>query len=135
VSFTIGTVECRCTNVMGMPTDSGKCTKCEESKTFFGEKSLTRLQIWAEAHSTIHQQRFLLDGKPPKRIVVREVTPEGHATRIFAVVADHGWAERILASDCYQRDANDLAWAIGNVLDISIEEANEGNNDQLRFAS
>jgi hypothetical protein len=67
--------------------------------------------------------RFLLDGGLPERIVVRDVTPEGHATPLFAVVADHGWAERILAGDCYLKDANDLAYAIGELLDISIEEA------------
>lgn len=69
--------------------------------------------------------RFLLDGGIPERIIVREVTPEGHATRLFAVVADHGWAERIVAGDCYLRDANDLAFAIGELLDIPIEEASE----------
>lgn len=65
--------------------------------------------------------RFLLDGGLPERMVVREVTPEGHATRLFAVVADHGWAERILAGDCYRRDANDVAVAIGEYLDIPVE--------------
>ena len=66
--------------------------------------------------------RFLLDGGLPEKIVVREVTPDEHATRIFVVVADHGWAERILASGCYQRDANDLAYAVGELLDVPIEE-------------
>ncbi len=69
--------------------------------------------------------RFLLDGGLPDRIIVREVTPEGHATRIYVVVADHGWAERIVASGCYMRDANDIAYAIGELLDIPIEEARE----------
>jgi hypothetical protein len=67
--------------------------------------------------------RFLLDGGLPERILVRDVTPEDHATKVFAVVADHGWAERILASGCYQRDANDLAFAVGELLDIPVEEA------------
>lgn len=65
--------------------------------------------------------RFLLDDSLPVRIVVREVTPEGHATRLFAVVADHGWAERILAGDCYRRDAEDLGFAVGELLDIPVE--------------
>jgi hypothetical protein len=69
--------------------------------------------------------RFLLDESLPKRIVVREVTPEGHATHLFAVVADHGWAERILAGDCYRKDANDLAFVVGEFLDVPIEEAPE----------
>jgi len=67
--------------------------------------------------------RFLLDGRLPERIIVREVTPDGHATRLYAVVADHGWAERILAGDCYLQDANDLAYAVGELLDIQISEA------------
>lgn len=67
--------------------------------------------------------RFLLDGGLPDRIVVRDVTPEDHATQVFVVVADHGWAERILASGCYGRDANDIAFAVGELLDIPIEEA------------
>lgn len=66
--------------------------------------------------------RFLLDNSLPERILVHEVTPEGHATRLFAVVADHGWATRILAGDCYQRDANDIAYSIGELLDIPVEE-------------
>lgn len=69
--------------------------------------------------------RFLLDGSLPEKLVVREVTPEGNATRLYAVVADYGWAERILCGDCYLRDANDLAWAVGDVLDIPVEEATE----------
>lgn len=67
--------------------------------------------------------RFLLDGKPPEQIVVRDVTPPLHATRLFAVVADHGWAERILASDCYEHDATDLAFAVGAFLSIPVEES------------
>ena len=66
--------------------------------------------------------RFLLDGSLPDRILVHDVTPDGHATPLFAVVADHGWASRILAGDCYLRDANDLAYAVGELLDIPVEE-------------
>ena len=62
--------------------------------------------------------RFLLDDSLPERIVVREVTPEGHATCIFAVVADYGWAERILAGDCYEDIANDLAFTVAEYLDV-----------------
>lgn len=66
--------------------------------------------------------RFLLDGSLPERIIVRDITPEDHATRICAVVADYGWAETILAGDCYDHTANDLAWAVGEALDIPVEE-------------
>lgn len=69
--------------------------------------------------------RFLLDDTLPERLFVRDVTPESHATRLFAVVADHGWAERILCGDCYLKDANDIAFAVGELLDIPFEEAAE----------
>jgi hypothetical protein len=65
--------------------------------------------------------RFLLDGKHPERITVRDVTPDGHATRIYAVVADYGWAETILAGDCYDHTANDLAIAVGTFLDVPFD--------------
>lgn len=65
---------------------------------------------------------FTLNGSLPQRIVVGEVTPEGHATRLFAVVADHGWAERILASNCYAHDARDIAAAVGKFLDVPVED-------------
>lgn len=75
--------------------------------------------------SVVHTRtfdRFNLDGTPPERLRVTDVTPEGHATKLYAVIAEHGWAERILAGDCYLRDANDLAWAVGEVLDIPVTE-------------
>lgn len=75
--------------------------------------------------------RFLLDSALPERIVVREITPEGHATRIFAVVADYGWAETILAGDCYDHTANDLAWAVGEALDIPVEESETSNQNSI----
>lgn len=77
--------------------------------------------------------RFLLRGTLPERIVVGDVTPEGHATRLFAVVADHGWAERLLAGDCYERDALDLALTVGEYLDVPVfviaGAAGEANHD------
>lgn len=57
MAFMIGTVKCQLTNFMGMPTDSGKCKICEEEKTFFGEKSYTRLRNWAEEHTRLHEDR------------------------------------------------------------------------------
>lgn len=76
-------------------------------------------------HKPQKRPRFDLDGSKLERIFVLEITPEDHATRIFAVVADYGWAETILASDCYHHTANDLAWAVGTALDIPFEEASE----------
>ena len=66
--------------------------------------------------------RFELNGSLPEQILVREITPVGHATRIFAVVADYGWAETILAGDCYDHTANDLAYAVGELIQIPYEQ-------------
>lgn len=60
MGFYIGTVRCQCANVMGMPTDTGECeyAHCGEKKSFYGEKSYTRLQEWAEAHSQQHDEEI-----------------------------------------------------------------------------
>ena len=57
MSFKVGTVECQCYNIMGMPSDTGKCTVegCDEKKTFFGEKTYSRLVEWSEEHSKTHE--------------------------------------------------------------------------------
>lgn len=55
MAFRIGTVTCQCANVMGMPTDSGVCD-CGEKKSFWGDMSLTRLELWAKEHSATHEQ-------------------------------------------------------------------------------
>lgn len=54
MAFMIGTVKCQCWNVMGMPTDVGKCTVCEEKQTFFGNNTYSRLEEWAKEHSKKH---------------------------------------------------------------------------------
>lgn len=36
---------------------------------------------------------------------IAETTPEGSATQTYSVIADYGWAERILCSGCYLQDA------------------------------
>lgn len=51
---------------------------------------------------------------PDVRVV--EMTPEGHATKVFSVVADYGWAERILCSGSYWQDAEAIAKAIQEAL-------------------
>lgn len=57
-----------------------------------------------------------LDGKTPQRLRVVDLTPEGHATRLFGVVADYGWAERILFSDAYETDARQIASVLAAAL-------------------
>lgn len=66
---------------------------------------------------------FELGGTQPKRLCVRCTSPPGHATQTFSVVANYGWAERILCSDAYLRDANDIAETIAESLLISVDLA------------
>jgi hypothetical protein len=58
----------------------------------------------------------------PDNIQVRDVTPEDHATQIFAVVLDYGWAERIIAGDCYLQDALTIARALHESTGVSYRE-------------
>jgi hypothetical protein len=69
--------------------------------------------------------RFLLKGDLPSRLRVRDTAPPESATRLFSVVADYGWAERLLCCDCYRDDANDIAATIGECLDIPVTPAKE----------
>lgn len=41
-----------------------------------------------------------------------DLTPEGWATPQYGIVADYGWAERILCERCYLDDARELAEAL-----------------------
>jgi len=66
---------------------------------------------------------FELDGTQPKRLCVRCASPPEHATQTYSVVADYGWAERILCSDAYLRDANDIAETIAEGLLVPAELA------------
>jgi len=72
----------------------------------------------------IKQSRFTLNESLPEKIIVRNVTPEDHATPLYTVILDHGWAERIICDHCYLRDANDIAFAISTLLEIPIESGN-----------
>jgi hypothetical protein len=44
-----------------------------------------------------------------EEVRVVDLTPEGWATSGFGIVADYGWAERILCERMYLDDAVDLA--------------------------
>jgi hypothetical protein len=66
---------------------------------------------------------FELDGKQPKRLHVRCTSAPGDATQTYSVIADYGWAERILCSGSYLRDANDIADALGEALLIPVDLA------------
>lgn len=60
MAFTIGTVRCQCSNTMGMPSDSGECVieGCNAKKTFWGDKSFSRLEEWAREHSAFHVENL-----------------------------------------------------------------------------
>ena len=47
---------------------------------------------------------------------VEDTTPEGNATQTFSVVADYGWAERVLCADSYWLDAKAICLAIQEAL-------------------
>jgi len=63
---------------------------------------------------------FELNRTVPQAFVVRDITPGNHATRIFCVVADYGWAETIIASGCYHHHANDIARTLGAHLGVAF---------------
>lgn len=67
--------------------------------------------------------RFILNDSLPERLYVRDTSPPGDATRLYAVVADYGWAEKILCSGSYRGDANAIAATIGEYLDIPVSLA------------
>jgi hypothetical protein len=75
---------------------------------------------------------FELNGTRPKCLRVICTSPPDHATPTYSIVADHGWAEKILCSGCYRHDANDIAEAIGDGLMIPVERAEDGPADRSR---
>lgn len=52
-----------------------------------------------------------MDGGLPEDVRVVDEGKAG-ATPTFMVVADYGWAERILCGGCYERDANAIRAAV-----------------------
>lgn len=66
---------------------------------------------------------FILDGTEPTRLVVRDTAPPDWVTRTFSVIADYGWAERILCSECYRHDADAIAIILADRLGITAELA------------
>jgi len=71
---------------------------------------------WPEERAVTPRARGLLEwnGMLPN---VRVVEEEKHGvTQTFMVVADYGWAERILCGGCYLPDAEAICAAIEEVL-------------------
>jgi len=71
-----------------------------------------------QATVEVETDLFLLNGTHPRKVEVRDTTPPENKTRLYSVVADYGWAETILCSECYLRDANGIAMCISARLDI-----------------
>ncbi len=62
---------------------------------------------------------FMFDAKSPvKALYVRETCSPEAITKLFSVVADYEWCERILCSDCYMDDANSIATILANDLNV-----------------
>ena len=61
------------------------------------------------------------DGSPPVRVVVRDVTPAGHATPLHVVVLDYGWAESILLGPGYEWQAEAVALIVADAFGVPCE--------------
>jgi hypothetical protein len=66
---------------------------------------------------------FVLNQTLPQRLVVRDTAPPESITRTYSVIADYGWAERILCSESYRDDANSIATILAEFLDIPADLA------------
>ncbi len=63
---------------------------------------------------------FVLNGALPTGLRVVRTNPPEDATALFSVVADYGWAERILCSGSYRDDAEGIARAIAEQIDVPL---------------
>jgi hypothetical protein len=52
---------------------------------------------------------FVLNDSTPARLVVRQTSRPDSARPTYSVVADYGWAERILCAGSNVHDANSIA--------------------------
>jgi len=66
---------------------------------------------------------FVLNDSLPKALMVHDTAEPESKTRLFSVVADYGWAQKILSSESYKADANSIATIIGEYLDIPVKLA------------
>lgn len=78
-----------------------------------------------EQMNTSSRRPFKLNGTTPENLFVTQTSPPEHATKLYSVIASYGWAEKILCSECYVQDANDIATAIGEKLGIRVSLAQE----------
>lgn len=73
--------------------------------------------------------RFTLDDSLPIEIIVVEYFPDrkigllsSYATKTYSVRAHYGWAEKILCTGSYLKDANDIAHTIGEFLNVPVRD-------------
>lgn len=64
------------------------------------------------------RELLMWEDRLPEAISAVNTTPEGHATETFSVVADYGWASRILSSGSYERDAEAVAQALREAIAV-----------------
>jgi hypothetical protein len=65
-----------------------------------------------------------LRGKPPKVLVVFDLCePDARPRNQFAITADYGWAERIVAIGMSKDDANDVARVMAEKIGCRAELA------------
>jgi hypothetical protein len=66
-----------------------------------------------------------VDGGLPEAVSVVDVTPDGNATRVYAVRLDYGWCEEIVDAG-YLRHANAVAVAFGECLGVAPDLIMDG---------
>lgn len=64
---------------------------------------------------------FELNASSPQKLMVHKTSPPNNATDTYSVVACYGWAQKILCSDSYLKDANQIAVILAEKLNIPVE--------------
>lgn len=66
---------------------------------------------------------FAINNSTPKKFIVRQDVDIESETRQYFVIADYEWCERIICSNCYLNDANEIAGILGCFLSLPVEKA------------
>ncbi len=64
---------------------------------------------------------FELNNSFPVKLMVHCTSEPQYATKTYSVVADYGWAQKLLCSDSYLEDANQIASILAEKLNIPVE--------------
>lgn len=76
---------------------------------------------------------FILNDSLPERLMVHDTAAPESKTRTYSVIADYGWAQKILCSDSYKGDANSIATILGEHLDIPVQLAEKSRPAAARL--